>query len=131
MEITYARRVDYVRKLVAALFAICGAGFVLSVRRVDWLQGTLRRDPGAWVWGAWIFGIGMQLCFVVAIGLIIEYVMRNWRRPPLKFKQFAVAGMLAVIVYSVIVAGLFSTADRSPHKGPARQSQVDDGRAMR
>ena len=77
----YEQRIDLARKAVAITAAVCGAGLVVCANRTEHLE-AIRRDPGAWDWGAVVFGISLLACFVATGALAIEGIARFiWNSP--------------------------------------------------
>jgi hypothetical protein len=73
---TYLKFIDNTRKAVVIAMAVCGAGLVICVHREDYLVETLRRKPGIWTFGMWVFLIGVYTCLIATLALIVEHLAR-------------------------------------------------------
>jgi hypothetical protein len=91
----YLELVDRARKFVAISMVICGPGFAICNSQFDYVFRTLRREPGIWLWGCRVFGIGVLACLIATFALIVEYLAR-----PAAPKSFT---LRSVIVRSFLI----------------------------
>ena len=118
----YEKRIDFARRTVAILFAICGVGLVISANRLDWWQGVMKRSPAPWVVATSIFGFATQICVVATAALVIESLYRRLKRSPLTIIDFAITGTLAIAVYTATIGILWSFSESDPRKGGPREA---------
>jgi hypothetical protein len=123
---TYNRHIYIARKVVAAAFAVCGAGSVYSANRIEWLEGVMRGDAGLWGVAAAVFGVGTHICLAAVCGLIIEALFRRWKRSPLLLRHLAVIAALGIGAYVLMIIALYSSADHTPHKGGPRALNANE-----
>jgi hypothetical protein len=98
----YLKIIDNARKAVAITMGGCGLLFVLCVNRDDYLTETLRREPGIWAWGKWIFGIGVLICLVTTLAFIIEYLARPAAPNPIKFRSMFIRSLFIISIIAAI-----------------------------
>ena len=90
----YEKNINRVRIAVPIIMAVCGAGFVIS-RNLDPGHGT---DFGPQTRALGIgFVIGVYACLVVAVGLVVEYMVRSWKGRSLALYELAIVGLLGVL----------------------------------
>jgi hypothetical protein len=100
----YQKVIDNARGIVAIAAAICGAGYIVSLRRDDYLRLTLRTDSGIWAWGCSIFGIGLEICCAAVLLLIVEHLAQ----PATRGRLWALVLLLRSLVIVLIGATICS-----------------------
>ncbi len=101
-QAAYLKFINNARKAVAIMMVVCGVAFIIFLKRYDYLCGTLRRDRGLWMWGTWVFGIGVAACLVAALAFIIEYVVRPVAPKPITLRSLFLRSLLTIITIAAI-----------------------------
>jgi hypothetical protein len=99
---SYLKIVDNARIAVAITSVVCGICAVIFNNCDDYFTVTLRREPGIWMWGKWIFGIGFLACLAGSLILIIEYLARPATPKSIKFLPIFFRSVFMIIAIAAI-----------------------------
>ena len=96
-QVAYVKFIDAARKADAVAMAIFGIGYGICANRTDYLTETLRQEPGIWLWGRLVFGIGVLGCLIATLLLVVEGLARPVAPKPFTLRALLVRSLLIIL----------------------------------